>query len=1392
MILTSFVTVGFADDPARISFGAAEISGDDIKVPVALGGGITLDKISSFTVTYEYDTDRLTYDGIEDVAMKDVASFTNDETAGELRISWFADENNSRPAVTLTQVNGWMFYLKFKKVADATGVSAVWVDDKAAHEISSDTATVTPDLTYARIDVEITPPIIAFGTAVKQPNGEIHIPVSLDRSPVGFYYIASFTMEYTYDNTKLRYVRTDDGVISSENAQGDYAADGKISYFTEQAGFSLGTLFTLVFRPVDASYVGTTTVKPTFVEMGDRYNRVTSDLVLNGTDVELVAGAQPKVTIKQHGITTGGEYEFSVVVDSVPDSFEGKLNSFDMKYSYDTDLFKDASVTSDVFTGEFATGEKISGYTKDDITVGESGAYVATISIKKIDCESEGVAKINVESVEIGRDGVTDPVIVTDVEVETFSADKTEHKWMGWWNADEGKQENHCSVCGKIDTRTVPIKSIASNNSSIEVPYAKFKEGKDAVEAFINGKEDYTEVFVEYDNEVILLTRTAVATVDMDKKEVTLTYTNGNGDSKSLTIPLTIGDRQLIKIEAKDGSDVVSELEIPFSVSGLDNIKAYIESKGIKIYATYEDGEEDVTASAKLEVESESRAVYTFGDKTAVITLTRPGVVLESIEVNPTVFDIPYATVKAGEDAVKEFIKDKYTVKAKLNDGSTPDVTANATATVDIAKNEVTVSYTRGTVTKTAKITLNVGAPLLTKIEARKGADVITSLEIPFGIDSLEDIKTYIESQGIEVYGIYEDENSTKVAAALTVDATKATYTFEGKDAVITLTRPAVVLDSIEVNPTELDIPYATVKAGEDAVKEYIKGKYTVTAKYNSGSTLDVTDKATVVVNTETDEIVITYTENGILKSATIDIKRGAPQLVKMTVRQGSMDITEIKYCVTDDLPRLKAFVDGLRLKVYGIYEDDTENEVVDASLDFYNYEKFIWKAGELTAEVAVKYIDHNWEFVSEVAPTQDTDGTKSYRCKLCGEPKDVTIPKLSAEVDTITADPTTIDVSYDIWSDANAADKIAGIIRNKVKLTAEMTDGNTYTDLINEATITVDTDAKTAKISYGGKDTEITLNFAPDPSGTVESIAVTPTSLTIAYADWYGKTTEQLAAFIKAYNGYKVTATKSDNTTEDVTEDAVITVTMGSNLSGTATVTYEGKTAIIALAFTPSSSTSGSGNTRRPGGGGTFTPGGNTTVVPTPTPSDDSIFKDLPKDHFAYDAVMDLYNKGIVSGDGNNYIYPEDGITREEIAKIALTVNQIPEETGLEIDAADKGDVSAWATNIVATAMKKGILVGYDDGTIRPKQVVSREEMVAMFIRALGVQADNKSTNFSDVSAEAWSAAYVAAASDLGFVKGYEDGTFRPANNITRAEAFVICHRIMQFRDTLTAAIAG
>ena len=84
-------------------------------------------------------------------------------------------------------------------------------------------------------------------------------------------------------------------------------------------------------------------------------------------------------------------------------------------------------------------------------------------------------------------------------------------------------------------------------------------------------------------------------------------------------------------------------------------------------------------------------------------------------------------------------------------------------------------------------------------------------------------------------------------------------------------------------------------------------------------------------------------------------------------------------------------------------------------------------------------------------------------------------------------------------------------------------------------------------------------------------------------------------------------------------------------------------------------------------------------------------------------------------------------------------------------------------------------IINGYEDGTFRPEGTVTRAELAKMIIHAMD-KADvaeilKGETRFSDISTDAWYTGVVNVAVNNGFINGYPDGTFKPANNLTRAE---------------------
>ena len=86
--------------------------------------------------------------------------------------------------------------------------------------------------------------------------------------------------------------------------------------------------------------------------------------------------------------------------------------------------------------------------------------------------------------------------------------------------------------------------------------------------------------------------------------------------------------------------------------------------------------------------------------------------------------------------------------------------------------------------------------------------------------------------------------------------------------------------------------------------------------------------------------------------------------------------------------------------------------------------------------------------------------------------------------------------------------------------------------------------------------------------------------------------------------------------------------------------------------------------------------------------------------------------------------------------------------------------------------AVEAGYVKGYSDTEFAPDKVISREEACAILGRAYA-KAANSELSFTDKdSIDEYAQPYVALLVEMGFINGYEDGTFRAQNHITRAEA--------------------
>lgn len=168
---------------------------------------------------------------------------------------------------------------------------------------------------------------------------------------------------------------------------------------------------------------------------------------------------------------------------------------------------------------------------------------------------------------------------------------------------------------------------------------------------------------------------------------------------------------------------------------------------------------------------------------------------------------------------------------------------------------------------------------------------------------------------------------------------------------------------------------------------------------------------------------------------------------------------------------------------------------------------------------------------------------------------------------------------------------------------------------------------------------------------------------------------------------------------------------------------------------------------------------------------------KDI-KGHWAENNILELVKAGSINGYEDGTFKPENRITRAEFVSIVVKFLKLNEQgSGNKFaDAANH-----WAKNAIATAAAQGIITGYTDTTFGPDDFITREQMAEIIVRAAHLDKVAGNTSFTDNAAISdWAQAAVATLTSKGFMNGYEDGTLKPQGLTTRAEASTLILRTL------------
>lgn len=167
-------------------------------------------------------------------------------------------------------------------------------------------------------------------------------------------------------------------------------------------------------------------------------------------------------------------------------------------------------------------------------------------------------------------------------------------------------------------------------------------------------------------------------------------------------------------------------------------------------------------------------------------------------------------------------------------------------------------------------------------------------------------------------------------------------------------------------------------------------------------------------------------------------------------------------------------------------------------------------------------------------------------------------------------------------------------------------------------------------------------------------------------------------------------------------------------------------------------------------------------------------VVKDI-SGHWAEKQISDWNAKGFIKSYSDNTFKPDKTITRAEFILLVNNVFEYKEKAAISFADIKSTD---WYYGEIAKAIEAGYLKGYTDGTIKPNNEISRQEVAMVIANIMRLEMAESSLEIGKLKdskdIQAWSKGAIGAVLEKGYMKGYPDQTFKTGNPITRAEATV------------------
>lgn len=171
------------------------------------------------------------------------------------------------------------------------------------------------------------------------------------------------------------------------------------------------------------------------------------------------------------------------------------------------------------------------------------------------------------------------------------------------------------------------------------------------------------------------------------------------------------------------------------------------------------------------------------------------------------------------------------------------------------------------------------------------------------------------------------------------------------------------------------------------------------------------------------------------------------------------------------------------------------------------------------------------------------------------------------------------------------------------------------------------------------------------------------------------------------------------------------------------------------------------------------------------------------------------------ISSVENSFRNSDGGLSDWEAMKVNRDLDALDSDvTRLIADAPVSSPVSSssvpfdtkghWAESYVGQLTQRGIIGGFPDGSFKPDDGITRAQFAAIAVKALNLPSASGPASFADVSGSYWANRAIAAVSQAGLVTGFPDGSFKPEDKITRAQALVILAKALPSQGAADTSI--